>query len=267
MTIRKLALPLLLLLMLPIGSAAGETFPDFSAPLSDIINRSGENLRIPGFDADSLSRKADSAPVDIKAVKLRLQELEYYSKDATGFDERIDADFTRWLKRFQHFNDLPVSGELTGETLAVLLSEDALTEKASIARYKDHPELEPEAVCLIVMNSTCDWESSGNIMNIKFQTTNLSAHRTVTAFELTIHPYDPWGQDMSPSKAGYRISTIKKIKPGEKQYSNRIRIDRRLEIDELYVGVSKIRYSDGSIVEIPENEILYGVLSGPFESN
>lgn len=197
------------------------------------------------------------------AVRTRMKELKYY-REKVAVEEITDDSLSRRLKSFQTYNNLPITGELDAATETKLFSEEALSEEAFFASYKGDPALQPENTLFITTSSSAEWTNIAEVARIRFQVKNTSPDRVVKAYEIQAIPYDPWGDKMIPDDTVLKVSTIYDVKPGATHYSNRIDLERRQEVYSLFVGISKVRYEDGTVVTIPEDEILYYVWDGPF---
>ena len=199
-------------------------------------------------------------------IKTRLQELGYYVKEYTP-DERTNDGYTRRVKQFQTFNGLDITGEADDETVAKLFSESALSGKAFHQMYNDDPSLQPELTLYFPETSHAQWSVNGSELSIGFQVKNMSPDRVVQAHELTIYAYDPWEIEMIGDGNPRTLITIADMKPGVVAYSSRFKLQNRTKIFFIYAGISKVRYEDGTIVEVPEDEILYYIWQGPFNGS
>ena len=200
----------------------------------------------------------------VKAAKERMLELDYYPKSESDVDDEADETFVRRLRLFQFYHCLPITGELDEDTLAMLYSDEARSEEDAIAASRKDPACEPAYTCVITPDARGEWEGLGNLMDMRFEVANISSKRTIDAFELTLIPYDAWGDPITDEDGPYIITTVKSIKPGKKAFSNRVCVIGRKEAERVSVGVSKVRYSDGEVVNIDEDEIVYAVWKGPF---
>lgn len=200
---------------------------------------------------------------DSIAVRTRMKELKYY-KEKVAIEEISDGSLSRRIKSFQTYNNLPITGMLDKATEEKLFSDNALSEDAFFASYQEDPLLQPENTLFITSASNAEWTNVGEIARIRFQVKNTSPDRVVKAYEIQALPYDPWGDLMTLDGAALKVSTISNVKPGATQYSNRIDLERRQEVYALFVGISRVLYEDGTVISIPENEILYYVWDGPF---
>ena len=204
-----------------------------------------------------------AAETDGIAVRKRMQELKYY-KDKINVEEITDKSLSRNLKIFQAYNGLPITGILDEETEQKLFSEEAFGEIEYFKSYQENPSLQPENTLFITFDSTAESSNIGEVARIRFKVKNTSPDRIVSAYEIQAIPYDPWGDRMIPEDTVLSVSTIYDVKPGTVHNSNRIDLERRQEIYSLYVGISKVMYKDGTIITIPEEEILYHNWTGPF---
>lgn len=197
------------------------------------------------------------------AIRSRMKELKYYRDDVIA-EEITDKSLFRSLKIFQAYNGLPITGVPDEPTVKKLFSEEALGEAEYFKSYQEDPSLQPKNTLFITYDSTAESANIGEVARIRFKVKNTSPDRVVEAYEIQAIPYDPWGDRMIPENTVLAVSTIYNVKPGATHYSNRIDLERRQEVYALYVGISRVMYEDGTIINIPENEILYHVWDGPF---
>ena len=97
---------------------------------------------------------------------------------------------------------------------------------------------------------------SGDKLKFRIHLENISRTRTVVAFEIYCYATDVWGEEIYGTSV-YYDTTEKRVTAGTRVYSDYIVIPDRSRICNLYVGVHKIRYSDGEIVEIPNVDYDY----------
>lgn len=90
------------------------------------------------------------------------------------------------------------------------------------------------------------WDYVANdMLSISFEMTNKDYGLPISAVELYVYAVDTWGNKIY-GKNVYPISTEKNIAPGKKLYSNRISIPNRSRISQVYCGVHKIKFADGT---------------------
>ena len=194
----------------------------------------------------------------LQIVKQRLCDLNYYSEGYTK--DRIlhgyfDAVLQNRISLFQAFNNLPVTGNLDQETLSLLFSNNAMSEAAF---YKQDKALIPDYMLFTVgVSSQSHWIISNDYFNLQTQVINHWANNKVVAFELSIIPYNAWHERMISPDSYYSVVTLSAVKPGETTYSNYCCIDNYSEIYDIFVGVKRYRLDNGTIITIPENQILY----------
>ena len=69
------------------------------------------------------------------------------------------------------------------------------------------------------------------------------------AFELYMYAIDVWGDAIYGEDMVYYATTTTTVAPGKTVYSDYITMPNRSQIDQIYVGISKVIYTDGTVVE------------------
>lgn len=119
--------------------------------------------------------------------------------------------------------------------------------------YKD-PDM-----CLLFPfgNAYAEWDNlSGDKLKIHFQVTNIAKKKTVKAFELYVYATDVWG-DKIYGTTYYYGTTTKNVSPGKTVYSDYLTIPDRSKINDVYCGIHKVAYTDGSTYTVPDYQIDY----------
>lgn len=201
-------------------------------------------------------------------IKQRFRELGYYSdgfmKERT-LTEFFDIQLAQRIQKFKTFNELPVTDLLDQEMLSVLFSERALSENAFFEISKNESSFPEPLSLMIPPEGQINVDYSGDAAVVKAQVTNYSSDKSVVAFELKVLPYNAWNECIIEEDDAYTVTTLTTIKPGEKKYSNTCTIPNYKDIFDLCIGVSKFRFDNGLVIEIPDKQIVYGVWRGPFK--
>ena len=105
------------------------------------------------------------------------------------------------------------------------------------------------------------WEYlSGDKLSFKAQVTNREYGKTVKAFELYVYATDAWGNDIYGDYVYYGTTT-KTVSPGSTVYSDRLVIPDRSKIYNVYCGIHKILYDDGTSVTIDDINYCYWTIN------
>lgn len=192
----------------------------------------------------------------VLTVKRRMQELGYYRPTAT-VDGRFNDMMVDRLKQFQRNNWISETGVVDARTLEELYSASPVRGEFYVAPT---PTPKPEGKYMLVLprGGNGQWkEASGDKLQMRVQVKNESRRRTVEAFKLHIYSTDIWGERDPEEGVVYTSTTIKDVKPGKTAYSDYFVLPGRSMIDRVYVGVKQMRYSDGTVEEIPDYEVDY----------
>lgn len=103
------------------------------------------------------------------------------------------------------------------------------------------------------------WQKvSGNKMQARFSVYNpAESDKTVKAFELYVYAKDVWGNRIYGDTTYYYWTTKKNVAPGKSVYSDYCTIPDRSEVETLHVAIKKFIYTDGTIVEIKDDDLDY----------
>ena len=103
------------------------------------------------------------------------------------------------------------------------------------------------------------WQKlSGDKMKARFTVTNpAEATKKVKAFELRLYATDVWGDRIYGDTTYYYWTTKKNIAPGKSAYSDYCTIPDRSDVDKLHVAIKRFVYTDGTIVEIEDENLNY----------
>lgn len=128
--------------------------------------------------------------------------------------------------------------QATSEMLSVLYSGNA-------RNYS-----EPEIALVFPDHSNMNYSNeSRDMLKFRVEVQNASSWRTVEAFEIRAYAVDDWDNPIYGEGYSYYETTKKTVKPGETVYSSYLYIPNRSDIYKVYVGISKVRYSDGTTCE------------------
>jgi len=105
------------------------------------------------------------------------------------------------------------------------------------------------------------WEYlSGDKLSFKAQVTNREYGKTVKTFELYVYATDAWGNDIYGDYVYYGTTT-KNVSPGSTVYSDSLVIPDRSKIYNVYCGIHKILYDDGTSVTIDDINYCYWTIN------
>lgn len=97
--------------------------------------------------------------------------------------------------------------------------------------------------------SYAEWnKESGNKLKIRFQVTNISSWKTVTAFKIEAYATDVWGSDIYNNTVYYE-TTRREIAPSDYGWSAYLYLPDRDEIDTVYARISEVKLSDGTTLK------------------
>jgi len=175
---------------------------------------------------------------DVRRLQLALISLGYLSGTADGVYGNQTAQA---VYDFRKQNGLLIGiydDEASPDVQAVLFGGYA------------EPYTEPPFSLEIFAGSNAQWEDvSGDRLKIHVQVRNVAKYRTVKAFELYMYATDVWGEPIYGEDQVYYATTTKNIGPGKTAYSDYMVISDRSRIDKVYVGISKIVYTNGTVEE------------------
>lgn len=202
------------------------------------------------------SYKAGSSGKDILTIKERLQELGYYSKDASLGSTYNDTMVER-VKLFQKENNLKVTGILDHSTLLILFSKQTIPptkpHSSPTPTPKKNATVIDSAFSLIIPdNSQCNYsyDNNGNL-KCRFQIKNTAQNKTATEFEIYVYTKNASGALLLGKDQHISATTKRKVKPGETVFSDYVTIPNSSSATQVYVAVSKVTYSDGSVIRFP----------------
>lgn len=186
--------------------------------------------------------KKGSTGDEVKRLQEKLIDLGYLEGDADGvFGTQTELAVTEF-----NLANIGVDGPVASEMTQKILFDG--NPKA----YDD-----PYEVLIISQGASAKTENTkDNTLKICFEVTNQSAKREVFAFELYV--YARGFMSNKPYYVDTVKATIKKtIHPQSKDFSDYVILSPKNEIKEVYCGICKVTYSDGTVYTIPEQSIEY----------
>lgn len=193
-------------------------------------------------------------------LKQRMQEIGYYSSE-DALSSSFDIHLLRKIKSFQYYNHLPVTGRLDSCTVDTIFSDSTQTRAQFMESYAADPSLEP-AVTLVFDDTATATKESGNLV-FRIKPKNSSSQKDIVAYEFYTVPFNAWDECMVDDVSQYSISVIEKLTPGKVGTAKTVKLENPDQIYQIWTGVHRIRYSDNTIVTIPDDEIIYSTW-GPF---
>jgi len=188
---------------------------------------------------------------DVMLLQLRLIDLGYLP--AGEADGDYGAKTASAVHRFKQSNYL--SDYCSSESCCD--ADNAMQQK--LFSSSALPWYEPDMALIIPSGESMGtWQKvSGDKMNFRMEVKNISQYRTVKAFEIYIYATDTWGDRIWGSNFIYYWTTEKNVKPGVETTSSYITLPDRSQIDELHAAIKKVRYTDGTVAEIPDYDLEY----------
>ncbi|NLF26392.1 MAG: peptidoglycan-binding protein [Clostridiales bacterium] len=175
---------------------------------------------------------------DVRRLQLALISLGYLSGSADGVYGKQTA---RAVYDFREQNGL---------LIGVYDDEASPEVQERLFGGSAQPYAEPSFSLELFTGSNGQWENlSGDKLKMRVQVRNVAKHRTVKAFELYMYATDIWGERIYGENQVYYRTTTKNVGPGKTVYSDYMVIPNRSQIDKVYVGISKIVYSNGYVEE------------------
>lgn len=169
----------------------------------------------------------------VTRLQNRLIELGYLRDTADG---EYGALTEQAVSDFQRANGLSDGGYADSATQVRLFSDRAVAYR------------EPD-VALVIKRPTSwgEWKSlSKDRMKFRIELQNVSTWRTVKSFELYCYPGGQDGDNLLGDRVYYK-TTKKRVKPGQTVKSDYFTMDYRSSTDEVYCGVHKVTYTDGTV--------------------
>ena len=192
-------------------------------------------------------KKGDTGE-EVRRLQEKLIKLEYLTGSADGiFGEQTANAVAAFIdQNYISIREYDAAyGNFTSGSIATnSLQQFLFSGKAP--KYKDF-----DASLEIKNGAYAEWyDLNGNMLKIHFQVTNQARKKTVKAFELYVYATDVWGNKIYGSKI-YKWTTTKNVSPGKTTYSDYITIPNRNVINEVYCGINKVAYTDGTVYTYP----------------
>lgn len=188
--------------------------------------------------------KGDSGG-NVLRIKERMQKLGYYRKTAT-FDDEFNDTMVQRVKLFQENNSLSVTGKVDSRTAAKLKESNPVH-----GEYFEGYWTEPDVTLIIPASSLGKWNEEGtDKFTFTIKAKNVSTSRKIVAAEFLVYTEDIWGDELIKKTRPYAYSLEDTYKPGEMKYTTRMIIPYRRDTQKVYIAVSKVRYSDGTIERV-----------------
>lgn len=188
--------------------------------------------------------KGDSGG-NVLRIKERMQKLGYYRKTAT-FDDEFNDTMVQRVKLFQENNSLSVTGKVDSRTAAKLKESNPVH-----GEYFEGYWTEPDVTLIIPASSLGKWKEEGtDKFTFTIKAKNVSTSRKIVAAEFLVYTEDIWGDELIKKTHPYAYSLEDTYKPGEMKYTTRMIIPYRRDTQKVYIAVSKVRYSDGTIERV-----------------
>ena len=179
---------------------------------------------------------------DVYTLQMCLIEFGYlgYGEADGSYGKKTASAVHRFKEQNYLYDNCSSSDscEATSEMLGVLYSGDA------------YVYTEPDMA--LAFPEPCNmnyYNESGDMLKFRVEVQNVSAWRTVEAFEIRAYATDDWGDPLYGDGYYYYETTKKTVAPGATTYSTYLYIPDRSDIYKVYVGISKVRYSDGTTAE------------------
>lgn len=200
---------------------------------------------------------------NLVAVKERLHALGYYS-DAYVKDRSLSCYYNITLysriRLFQIFNSLPVTGCLDASTVSLLFSEKAQSEEAFFSQEIDDI---PDYLGVVTSNAA-NYSSFDEGFALRPKVKNWFPDKKVVAYEVAFIPYNAWHEKMENFVYSDKVTSTTIIKPGTEQYSAKCIFINQEEMFDVLAGVTRFRMDDGTIINVPEDKVVYHSWRAPF---
>ena len=196
--------------------------------------------------AEALSRysllKIGDSGIAVQEMQSALIALGYLEDGADGI---YGKNTEKAVRGFQREHALVADGVANPQTQKKIFDE--------YGKQYD----EPEIPLVIPSKAYGEWRDDGNKLAFHLQVKNVSKLKGISAFELYIYPADVWGERLLEENYVYMVTTEAAIAPGKIAYSDFVSMDDADAIDRVYAAIHKIKMSNGSVIEIPEDEMVY----------
>lgn len=195
-----------------------------------------------------------SALITIFPYNASNKEVEWTLKDKKGkvVPPRGAYLFSNIPDRNYSIVNDTIKFAIPGKYTLIATTTDGSNLSASLTIY-----VEPRNGVSLINGAYASWEYlSGDKLSFKVQVTNEDYGKTVEAFELYVYATDAWGNDIYGDYIYYGTTT-KNVSPGSTVYSDSLVIPDRSKIYNVYCGIHKILYDDGTSVTIDDINYCY----------
>lgn len=180
----------------------------------------------------------------VEVVKMRLQELGYYQPMLT-FHDKFDDLLRIRVRAFQRNNGLEEHGRIDEPTLCALYAENPVKGEWYVGK-----NTEPDVTLIIPITKSAQWyQSAENEIGFRVTVKNISARRTLTAYEVMMYAVDGEGNTLHEVPS---LVMTGKIHPGETAWTSYMMMENPDAIHSVYVALKRVRYDDGSYVIVDE---------------
>lgn len=171
---------------------------------------------------------------DVRRMQRRLIDLGFLNDTADGeYGPRTAAA----VEAFCEANGLGDYSYASASMLELLYSSYAT------------PYQEPWVPLVFLDDARGQWRNAKNgQLGFRAKVTNTSRTHTVRAFEFYLYATDVWG-DKIYGDTIYYGTTTKTIKPGQSAFSEYFLLPNRTQISQVWCGVKKVIFSDGTVRE------------------
>ena len=171
---------------------------------------------------------------DVRRMQRKLIELGFLNDTADGeYGPRTAAA----VEAFCEANGLGDYPYASASMLELLYSSYA------------KPYQEPWVPLVFLDDARGQWRNGKNgQLGFRAKVTNTSRTHTVRAFEFYLYATDVWG-DKIYGDTIYYGTTTKTIKPGQSAFSEYFLLPNRTQISQVWCGVKKVIFSDGTVRE------------------
>ncbi len=171
---------------------------------------------------------------DVRRMQRKLIELGFLNDTADGEYGPRTAAAVRAFCEANGLGDYPYA---SASMLELLYSSYA------------KPYQEPWVPLVFLDDARGQWRNGKNgQLGFRAKVTNTSRTHTVRAFEFYLYATDVWG-DKIYGDTIYYGTTTKTIKPGQSAFSEYFLLPNRTQISQVWCGVKKVIFSDGTVRE------------------
>ena len=241
------------------------------------LNKRGDTLRLIAIVENNTGGEID---IFVEDAYLDGTEVKGYGIFDVKNGESRDDDYFMF-KALDGESDAPLHGPtqyvftlvVQNEDLEVLYSipvriASSLPEQARAPRATAKPTPKPTAAPAntylelgFFEGAYAEWEDVGNDMfKLRVQVRNNSSFESIKAFELYMYATDVYGDRIYGEDQVYYETTKTVVGPREVVYSDYFTVPGRREADRVYIGVHRIVYSDGTVVEASKIDYWYWTL-------